>query len=58
MFISPDNFLIRIPKFFFRVHGKDERTRLTQTEGSIEKNDAIGILKKLVDENIIEPNFD
>ena len=31
MHISPDNFLIRIPKFFFRVSGKDHyASRMTQ----------------------------
>ena len=59
IFISPDNFLIRIPKTFFRVAEKGNQA-LRMTEAAIEqsnKNDAIALLKSLVDDNILEPNF-
>lgn len=33
MYISPDNFLIRIPKFFFRVQGNEQVvTRTSHSE--------------------------
>ena len=61
MHISPENFLIRIPKFFFRVQGKDQfgnGLRMTQGSQKSDENDAIALLKNMIDDNIIEPNFE
>ena len=56
MHIAPDNFLIRIPKFFFRVQGKDQfGIRMTQGSQKSNENDAINLLKNMIDDEIIQP---
>lgn len=63
--MSPENFLIRVPKLLVGVQVKSREAimnlRMTHSEssGSVqqkeEMHDVITLLRKLIDENIIEP---
>ena len=61
--LSPDNFLHRLPKFFFwklcgpKESASRESNRFSTITNRNTKQDAVTLLQHMVDENIVRPGY-